>query len=123
MNFGLDPMTCPAISASDLLLEPIDLLTSRGSARFRHLVSDIEGGGRGVPYWVMEGQPIGFTMTDGVCAPLRHERADERLRRFEEFQAGIHDSAKRFEDIDICEVSDEGVLPLARVGVGRGVSS
>jgi predicted TIM-barrel fold metal-dependent hydrolase len=104
-------MFCPIISVDDHFLEPPDIFISRVPRTIKDRVPSVGDGEDGLPYWVIEGDRVGITITNGASGRPRHEWAGERLHRYEEFREGVYDSTKRLDDMDLCGVWAELCFP------------
>src|SRR6516165_2648455 len=101
---GTGATFCPIISVDDHVLEPPHLFSRHAPARLRGGLPYVEYAADGTPFWVIEDERVGITITNGAVGRPRREWAGEGLHRYEDFREGVWNSTARLADMDLAGV-------------------
>jgi predicted TIM-barrel fold metal-dependent hydrolase len=113
----------PIISVDDHVLEPPDIFEARVPRNLKARVPYVRQSEDGVPQWIIEGDRLDITVTNGASGLPRNLWGGGKAFRYEEFRDGVWNSKKRLGDMDLAGIWASVCFPSLIFGFAGRVFS
>ena len=113
----------PIISVDDHVLEPLDIFEARVPRHLKDRVPRVQESEEGLPQWIIEGDRLDITVTNGASGLPRELWAGGKAFRYDEFRDGVWSSGKRLDDMDLAGIWASVCFPSLIFGFAGRVFS